>query len=217
VPTVLNPVDEELLPGGRPRRWRLRWSPTVRALSAAAAVLTLIAAGFGLLAGQTQPRHRILTVVAEQRPPATTTDAAGCPVDRMCRVDGSAGTAVIAAFVRTYPAGRVVLGEQTIDVASGRVYRISLTSRIDRVTSLVLLSQCVPGGTAVPREDVRRVTEAHVDLNGDWVVYARGLTALVPGAPGCSVHLSVDRMGDAEIDDRAALALARDPAVRARP
>jgi hypothetical protein len=193
-------------------QWRL--SRTSRALLASAAVTALAAVMFGFLALHTTPRHRVLSVPAPAVPGATTTDAVGCPIDRQCDVRGTAGSSLMAAFHRAFPSGQVVLGEQTVDRASGRVYRESLTASLDGQTDLLLSSQCVPGGTTPPREEIRRSEDGHWDLANNWLVYARSLSVLVPGHNGCSVRLDMQRIGADVIYERPALDLARDQTVQ---
>jgi hypothetical protein len=207
-------ADEDVLVNGRQRRVHWRLSRTSRALLMSAAVLALAALVFGFLAVHTAPRHRVLSVPAAKVPGATTTDAVGCPIDRLCTVRGTAGGNLTLAFLTAFPSGQVVLGEQTVDAASGRVYRASLTASVDGQTSLMLSTQCVPGGVTSPQEEIRRSEDGHWDLANNWQVYARGFSVLVPGHDGCSVQLEVQRIGDRVIYERPALDLARNPSVQ---
>jgi hypothetical protein len=199
---------------------RSRWSatPTRRRIALlGATVIAGAAVVVGAAAGNASPVHHTKTVVDPGPPAAVTVDAAGCPVSVMCTTSATPSAQLRAALLRAFPATRVVAGERTAEKGGpGRVYRATVVGALDGGAVVSATAQCVPGGAAVVEQTVRSANTS-LDLAGNTVVHDRLLSAIVPGAAGCSVQVYLNSPGVGTSWDAAAILLAHDPAAQVTP
>lgn len=186
-----------------------------RRLLAAAAVLAAVAVLIAVQAARLNRTHEQRRITG---PPVVAVDAAGCPVGTACASRSTAPPQLLAAVLRHLPSSRIELVTTISDVAGGQPYRVSLIASEPDGASLSLVAQRLPGGPVNDPLYVASSDRSHSDLAGNAVVDAHLLRAVVPGRPGCSVGLTVSyHSGEQAALDRAATALARDPAVQLSP
>ncbi len=186
-------------------------------MAAVAVALMVAVVTLGVLAVRSAPHRLAVTVTPPALPAAMTTDAMGCPVDRLCTVRGTPPAALRAAFARHFPAGAVIRGELTADETTGYVYRASLTGQAPKATTVTITTQCVPGGAPFGAEQIARHVDEHVDLSDNTVVTARELSALVPGPSGCSAWLTMYLAGSVELAEQSGVGLAHEASAQLRP
>ena len=171
----------------------------------------------GAAAGNASPVHDTKTVVDPGPPAAVTTDAAGCPVTVQCTTSATPPPQLQAALLRAFPGARVLAGQRTAAASGpGRIYHAAIVGTLSGRVVISATAQCVPQGAPITEQTVRSANTS-VDLAGNTVVHARQLSAIVPGAAGCSVHVYLDSPGGETPWDAAAISLAHDPAAQVAP
>lgn len=200
--------------------FRQRWTATStrrRSTLAIAGLIMAIAAVVGVIAANANPTRRTTTVVDPGRPAAVTIDAAGCPVTVPCTISATPPTQLRAALLRAIPQARVVTGSHATET-SGRhhTYDAAIVGALDGGAVISVTARCVPQGGPVTEQTVRSANTS-LDLAGNTVVHARMLSDIVPGAPGCSVHVYLESPGVRTTWDAAAVSLAHDPAAQVAP
>ena len=159
------------------------FEPGISALAAASAAAACAAA---LVAAVVVARHRhqtITTVRHQLAPVAVAVDALGCPVRSQCTVTGSPQLGMMTAVQLWNPrvvvdAGNVVLDSTSTPVRS--TLELHLTrprpENVNPPVWISVVSQCVPGGAAVP---------------GSAQLQATSIAIVVAGSrSGCSVAVS---------------------------
>jgi hypothetical protein len=199
---------------------RARWAatPTWRRLAlVAAVVIAATAVVVGVVAAPAGPIHRTRTVVDPGPPAAITVDAAGCPVTAECTISAWPPTQLQAALLRAFPGARVLAGQRTAAASGpGRIYHTAIVGTLSGGVVISATAQCVPRGASITEQTVRSANTS-LDLAGNTVVHARQLSASVPGAAGCSVHVYLDSPGGETKWQAAAISFAHDPTAQVAP
>jgi hypothetical protein len=199
---------------------RARWAatPTWRRLAlVAAVVIAATAVVVGVVAARAGPIHRTRTVVDPGPPAAITVDAAGCPVTAECTISAWPPTQLQAALLRAFPGARVLAGQRTAAASGpGRIYHTAIVGTLSGGVVISATAQCVPRGASITEQTVRSANTS-LDLAGNTVVHARQLSASVPGAAGCSVHVYLDSPGGETKWQAAAISFAHDPTAQVAP
>lgn len=209
-PSLWAPVDGVL------RRWG--WWATAsragRALAAALALLLAVTVVAGGLALRPRPVRRVVSTVS---PGGVTlaVDATGCPATRRCTVTAPPPD-VLAAVLRHLSGGSILAATQTVDAASGRVYRREIEAGSALLTVRVV-SACVDHSMPF------RVAGGSTELPGAFhPLSAPSRWLLVPGTGGCSIFAENDQNLDVTLDDGAGgdalnVALTGEPALELAP
>ena len=199
---------------------RARWAATAtwrRLAVAAAVVVAATAVVVGVVAARAGPIHRTTTVVDPGPPAAVTVDAAGCPVTAECTISAWPPTQLQGALLRAFPGARVLAGQRTAAASGpGRIYHAAIVGALSGGVVISASAQCVPQGASITEQTVRSANTS-LDLAGNTVVHARQLSAIVPGAAGCSVYVYLDSPGGETKWQAAAISLAHDPAAQVAP
>jgi len=177
-------------------------------LAAGLALLAVIALSTGL---RSHPTHRVRLVdlPAQHIVPL---DPAGCPEHVRCRATGAVPAEATRAVIRHFPAARAQW-QVTTSAASGQVFRQQAVYLLGPGDTLLVNSECEPGGT---RPGVRRSSSSaqqRSDLAGNQIALISLYEIVVPGRPGCSTELLLTVAGDGLAEHPKLLALAAEPAV----
>lgn len=203
-------------PAASPSR-RPSWSATSwfgRAFLVAACLLLAGAVLVFLQARRLTPSYRVRAV---RGPQAVSVDAAGCPVGATCRPVAGAPPAMLAAIRRAFPTSKLASSTGVFDAATGKAFRVQVVAELPGAGVLTLTAQRLPGLAASDPPDFDRSDRSHVDLSGNVVIESQTVRSVVPGAPGCSLVVTVHYPGGGSPFDADEFRLANDPKAQLTP
>jgi hypothetical protein len=129
--------------------------------------------------------------------------ASGCPVSVSCNPNGSIRPSVLALVRATFGPLVTLTSSAVVDSSSGRPYEETVSARTAHGIEIAISTRCVVGGAGVPA-----TLPAAIPTIGP-----ADLSAVVPGAGGCSAGVAVHADAGAAVGEvwSHALVLVRAP------
>jgi hypothetical protein len=177
----------------------------VRRADAAVAIAVLVAvACVAWSIAAARPRQEVLRRQTHAAP--TRVSASGCPISVSCNPNGPIRPAVLALVRAAFGPLATVTSSAVVDRSSGRTYEETISARTADGVDVAVSTRCVIGGAGVPSTFPAAVP----------TIGPADLSAVVPGAAGCSAGVAVHAEAGAAVGHvwNHALALVRAPALQ---